>query len=131
VLDVSASVAMPRTRSRPDRPPRAHAAAPAFAELPHDDEHPFVIRKTSGRLARMDARYRCRSCGNLTRFDVTVTRRTREYHHFSVAGDLEVGELLAERIEEVACRWCGAVGDAIEVEALEGSSQVEERVGEP
>ena len=64
----------------------------------------------------MRARYRCRSCGNLTRFDVTVTRRTREYHHFSVGGDLGVEdrELLAESIEEVACRWCAASGDAIE-----------------
>ena len=64
----------------------------------------------------MRVRYRCRSCGNLTRFDVTVTRRTREYHHFSVGGDLGVEdcELLAELIEEVACRWCAASGDAIE-----------------
>ena len=62
-------------------------------------------------------RYRCAECGNLTRFDVTVTRRTREYHHFSVGGELEVEdrELLAERIEEVACRWCGASGVAIEL----------------
>ena len=68
----------------------------------------------------MSARYRCRACGNRTRFDVTVTRRTREYHHFSVGGDLEVEdrELLAERIEEVACRWCGASGDAIESASL-------------
>jgi hypothetical protein len=62
-------------------------------------------------------RYRCTQCGNLTRFDVTVTRRTREYHHFSVGGELEVEdrELLAERVEEVACRWCGATGGAIEL----------------
>ena len=65
----------------------------------------------------MGDRYRCAECGNLTRFDVTVTRRTREYHHFSVGGELEVEdrELLAERIEEVACRWCGASGAAIEL----------------
>lgn len=63
----------------------------------------------------MSARYRCEGCGNLTRFDVTVTRRTREYHHFSVGGDLEVEdrELLAETIEEVSCRWCGASGTTI------------------
>jgi hypothetical protein len=75
----------------------------------------------------MSDRYRCSACGNLTRFDVTVTRRTREYHHFSVGGDLEVEdrELLNERVEEVTCRWCGATGDAIEqvpVEAPVGES---------
>jgi hypothetical protein len=60
-------------------------------------------------------RYRCGACGNLTRFDVVATRRTRAFHHFSVGGDLTVEdeELLDERIEEVACRWCGAT-DRIE-----------------
>ena len=71
----------------------------------------------------MSDRYRCSACGNLTRFDVTVTRRTREYPHFSVGGDLEVEdrELLNERVEEVACRWCGASGDAIEAVPVETS----------
>lgn len=61
------------------------------------------------------ARYRCAACGNLTRFDVTSSRRTRAYHHYSVGGDLVVeGEdVLDERIEEVSCRWCGH-GTAIE-----------------
>ena len=57
----------------------------------------------------MATRYRCRACGNLTRFDVTVTRRTRAFHHFTVAGELEVEdeEVLDEQVEEVVCRWCG------------------------
>lgn len=57
----------------------------------------------------MATRYRCRACGNLTRFDVTVTRRTRAFHHFTVAGDLEVEdeEVLDEQVEDVVCRWCG------------------------
>jgi hypothetical protein len=61
-------------------------------------------------------RFRCTGCGNLTRFDVTATRRTREFHHFSVGGDLSVddSELLEEQIESVSCRWCGATGSAIE-----------------
>ena len=65
----------------------------------------------------MGERYRCTQCGNLTRFDVTVTRRTREYHHFSVGGDLDVEdrELLAERVEDIMCRWCGASGEAIDL----------------
>lgn len=56
------------------------------------------------------ARYRCAACGNLTRFDVTVTRRTRAFHHFSLGGDLTVEdeEVLEETVEEVACRWCGS-----------------------
>ncbi len=64
----------------------------------------------------MASRYRCSACGNLTRFDVVVMRRTREFHHFSVAGELNVDdrEVLAETIERVSCRWCGAAGDAIE-----------------
>jgi hypothetical protein len=61
-------------------------------------------------------RYRCAACGNLTRFDVVATRRTRSFHHFSVGGDLTIEdeEVLDERIEEVVCRWCGASGDQIE-----------------
>jgi hypothetical protein len=54
-------------------------------------------------------RYRCSSCGNLTRFDVTTTRRTRAFHHFTVGGELTVEdeEVLEEQVEEVTCRWCG------------------------
>jgi DNA-directed RNA polymerase subunit RPC12/RpoP len=62
------------------------------------------------------ARYRCAACGNLTRFDVTVTRRTKEFHHFSVGGGLTVEdeEVLSHVVEEVSCRWCGH-GRAVEV----------------
>jgi hypothetical protein len=64
----------------------------------------------------MGIRYRCSACGNLTRFDVVATRRTRAFHHFSVAGELTVEDeaLLDETVEEVTCRWCGASGDGIE-----------------
>jgi hypothetical protein len=60
-------------------------------------------------------RYRCTACGNLTRFDVTTTRRTRAYHHFTVGGELTVEdeELLSEVVEDVSCRWCGS-GRAVE-----------------
>jgi len=59
--------------------------------------------------AMSDVRYRCDACGNLTRFDVTTTRRTRAFHHYSVGGELRVEdeELLSETVEEVTCRWCG------------------------
>jgi hypothetical protein len=55
-------------------------------------------------------RYRCAACGNLTRFDVTVTRRSRAFHHYTVGGELSVEdeEVLAEQVEEVSCRWCGS-----------------------
>jgi DNA-directed RNA polymerase subunit RPC12/RpoP len=70
------------------------------------------------------ARYRCSACGNLTRFDVTVTRRTRAFHHYSLGGDLAVEdeEVLAETVEEVACRWCGS---ARAVESLDAGKHVE------
>ncbi|MGK2947799.1 MAG: hypothetical protein ACSLFP_04445 [Acidimicrobiales bacterium] len=60
-------------------------------------------------------RYRCTSCGNLTRFDVTTTTRVRAFHHFTVGGELSVEEqeVLAESVDEVLCRWCG-VGTAVE-----------------
>jgi hypothetical protein len=55
-------------------------------------------------------RYRCAACGNLTRFDVTVTRRTRAFHHYSLGGELTVEdtEVLSEVVEEVSCRWCAS-----------------------
>jgi hypothetical protein len=61
-------------------------------------------------------RYRCTACGNLTRFDVTVSRRTKEFHHFTVGGALTVEdeEVLSLVVEDVSCRWCGH-GRAVEV----------------
>jgi hypothetical protein len=60
-------------------------------------------------------RYRCTACGNLTRFDVISTVRTRAFHHYSVGGELTVEEteVLSETVDEVLCRWCG-VGTAVE-----------------
>ena len=57
-------------------------------------------------------RYRCAACGNLTRFDVVTTRRTRSFHHYTVGGDLSVEEteVLGESVESVTCRWCGQAG---------------------
>ncbi len=58
----------------------------------------------------MPVRYRCAACGNVTRFDVTATRRTRAFHHYTIGGDLTVEdeELLDEQVESVSCRWCGS-----------------------
>ena len=73
----------------------------------------------------MAVRYRCSVCGNLTRFDVVATRRTRAFHHFSVGGDLTVEdeEVIDERIDSVECRWCGASGDAIETVPVDEDSE--------
>ncbi len=61
-------------------------------------------------------RWRCGGCGNLTRFDVTRTRRTTEYWHFDLSGEpvVEDSMLRHETVEAVACRWCGR-SDAIEL----------------
>jgi hypothetical protein len=68
-------------------------------------------------------RYRCTGCGNLTRFDVLAVRRTREFHHYSVAGELTVEDetVLDEQITEVVCRWCGGSGAAIEALPIEAT----------
>jgi hypothetical protein len=66
-------------------------------------------------------RYRCAACGNVTRFDVTATRRTQAFHHYTIGGDLAVEdeEVLEERVESVSCRWCGSP-KAVEALADEG-----------
>jgi hypothetical protein len=63
-------------------------------------------------------RWRCGGCGNLTRFDLTRTRRTTEYWHVDLAGDpvVEETEVLEESVQSVTCRWCGR-SDAIELVA--------------
>jgi hypothetical protein len=72
----------------------------------------------------MSNRYRCNACGNLTRFDVVASRRTRAFHHYSIGGELTVEEedVLDETIERVTCRWCNASGDAIEHVPVEEAS---------
>ena len=73
-------------------------------------------------------RYRCDGCGNLTRFDVTTSRRTRAFHHYSVGGELtiESEEVLEERLDEIACRWCGH-GKAVVALASPGADPVRKR----
>ena len=76
-------------------------------------------------IARVSTtRYRCGSCGNLTRFDVVSSRRTRAFHHYSIGGELTIEEedVLDEQIEQVTCRWCGASGDKIERVPVEESA---------
>ena len=72
----------------------------------------------------LPTRYRCNACGNLTRFDVVASRRTRAFHHYSIGGELTVEEedVLDERVEQVTCRWCNASGDAVEALPVEESA---------
>lgn len=64
----------------------------------------------------MTTRYRCTSCGNLTRFDVQETTTVRAFHHFSVGGELtiEEPEVISRTVDSVSCRWCGH-GKGVEV----------------
>jgi hypothetical protein len=77
-------------------------------------------------------RFRCANCGNLTRFDVYETRRTRAYHHFSLGGDVSIDEeeVLEAQRESVVCRWCGSA-DAIEEVPVEPGRAAEEPGPEP
>lgn len=61
-------------------------------------------------------RWRCTSCGNLTRFDVTRSSRVTEFVHLDLAGAAVVEErtVHSERVEQVRCRWCDAV-DSVEL----------------
>jgi hypothetical protein len=61
-------------------------------------------------------RWRCSLCGNLTRFDVTRTTRSREFVHLDLAGEprVEEREVLADAVESVSCRWCGS-GASVEL----------------
>lgn len=62
-------------------------------------------------------RFRCDQCGNVTRFDVDATERTRRYLHFDLGGSSRVDEeqRLHRHVASVTCRWCGR-DDAIRVE---------------
>ncbi len=72
-------------------------------------------------------RWRCAGCGNLTRFDVTRSRRTTEYWHFDLAGNhrVEEAEVREESVEEVKCRWCDRT-DAIELVSRVGAPVAED-----
>lgn len=70
------------------------------------------------------ARFRCDQCGNVTRFDVVASERTRRYLHFDLGGTSEVDEeeLLERNVESVTCRWCGR-DDAVRTEAAPAAAK--------
>ena len=64
---------------------------------------------STARLAEPDSRHRwrCAGCGNLTRFDVVVSRRTAEFWHVDLAGNprVEQSSTLGAALDPVTCRW--------------------------
>jgi hypothetical protein len=71
-----------------------------------------------------DVRYRCTACGNLTRFDVTTSRTTRAFHHYTLGGEVEVEDeqVLSESIGEIVCRWCGNGDHVVQLTAAEADA---------
>jgi hypothetical protein len=73
-------------------------------------------------VVRVDEpRYRCDGCGNLTRFDVTISQTTKAFHHYTVGGELGLEDetVLAHHVDEVVCRWCGHGHSVVEISAGE------------
>ncbi len=89
----------------------AHARAVGAVRIASDQE------PSMQRVPTTDERLRCRACGNVTRFDVVETTRTRRFRHFDLAGEgrTEEEEVLDHSVESITCRWCGR-GDAVEIE---------------
>ncbi len=70
------------------------------------------------RLPDAHTRWRCGGCGNLTRFDVVRSSRSREFWHVDLAGEARVEESVTDResVESVTCRWCGRADAVILVD---------------
>lgn len=85
---------------------------------------------TVGDAAR---RYRCNACGNLTRFDVTSTVRSRSFHHYTVGGELRIEdtEVLDEHVEEVSCRWCSNGSSVVAIDGEADGGAEPEASGDP
>lgn len=68
------------------------------------------MERATGLASPVMPHYRCKACGNRTRFDVLSSRRSRAFHHFDLAGECTVEEedVLSLVVESVTCRWCGS-----------------------
>lgn len=71
---------------------------------------------------KLAARYRCTSCGNLTRFDVVERVRSKSFYHFTLGGELSVENTrkLEHEIESVTCRWCQSESSVETIENAPG-----------
>ncbi|HVA08684.1 MAG TPA: hypothetical protein VNG12_18270 [Acidimicrobiales bacterium] len=72
--------------------------------------------------------YRCDGCGNVTRFDVTVSQTTKSFHHYTVGGELMIEEVdvLSRTVDDVVCRWCGHGRSVVEISDAEAHDSPEE-----
>lgn len=99
--------------------PRVGGTATPIPGVAHpDDAEGSAADGTELLLALEPAhRFRCDGCGNVTRFDVTLSETTRRFHHFDLGGDhrVEEEEVLERSVRSVVCRWCGR-DDTIRVE---------------
>src|SRR6476619_3598449 len=88
---------------------RAHYADRAAHPAPPTRGAPVADQTADLRVPGDGERWRCAGCGNLTRFDVTRSRRTTEYWHFDLAGEHRIEESSTdhEDVAKVTCRWCG------------------------
>jgi hypothetical protein len=80
-----------------------------------------------------DPRYRCDSCGNLTRFDVTISQTTKAFHHYTVGGELAIEEeaVLSRHVDAVVCRWCGHGRNVVEIGDDEVLADGDDPAGRP
>lgn len=72
----------------------------------HGDDESIRRGRVLGTIRSMA--YRCRHCGNRTRFDVVDAVRRKRFHHYTLGGELEIEteEILERDIESIICRWC-------------------------
>ena len=94
--------------------PHAHSVV----EQAFDEQEGCKSATTLGCVVGKLIRYRCTGCGNLTRFDVVTSRRSRAFHHYTVGGELTIEdeEVLSELVEEISCRWCGTGANVEQLE---------------
>ena len=71
-------------------------------------------------------RWRCSGCGNLTRFDVTRTRRTTEFWHFDLGGEHRVEEthVREESINAVKALQAGEEPEINDTESYDNGVKV-------
>lgn len=72
-------------------------------------------------------RYRCASCGNVTRFDIVSVERVRRFWHVELSGEgrVESEERTDVDVEAVTCHWCGPAGRIEVVDAPIGEQSGE------
>jgi rubredoxin len=100
---------MTNLNRRPSVPPSPAAAAPAVTEA-----------------MQAQTRYRCKACGNITRFDVKETITQTSLYHYTLGGELDREELhvVSRTVEDISCRWCGHGKEVVEEGEIEEGPDV-------